>query len=99
MLAYIKKKDKNFSFHKLYHILMVILVGSKLELSELMKKMECSVKFQVPKDDVRLFDKVVFEVDGSPREQIMWPRHCIQGSWGSQLHRDLKVCTIFLGRV
>ena len=34
--------------------------------------------------------KVVFE--GPPMtEQKMWPAHCVQESWGSELHKELKV--------
>ena len=24
-------------------------------------------------------------------EQVLWPAHCVQESWGAQLHQDLKV--------
>jgi exosome complex component RRP4 len=35
-------------------------------------------------------DTVVFE--GPPMtEQKLWPRHCVQQSWGAELHKDLKV--------
>ena len=38
----------------------------------------------------RTYDKVTFE--GPPRtEQILWPRHCVQQSWGAQLHSELKL--------
>ncbi len=23
--------------------------------------------------------------------QTLWPRHCVQESWGAELHKDLKV--------
>lgn len=37
-----------------------------------------------------MYDTVIFE--GPPRiEQKMWPVHCIQGSWGSEIHPDLKI--------
>ena len=37
-----------------------------------------------------LYDTVVFE--GPPKtEQTLWPRHCVQESWGAELHKDLKV--------
>ena len=37
-----------------------------------------------------LYDTVTFE--GPPRmEQVLWPAHCVQESWGAQLHQDLKV--------
>ena len=29
---------------------------------------------------------------GPPKtEQTLWPRHCVQESWGAELHKDLKV--------
>ena len=24
-------------------------------------------------------------------EQVLWPAHCVQDSWGAELHKDLKV--------
>ncbi|CAG0891399.1 unnamed protein product [Darwinula stevensoni] len=36
------------------------------------------------------YDTVVFS-GPPPMEQKLWPRHCVQGSLGSQLHPDLKV--------
>ena len=37
-----------------------------------------------------VMDTVVFE--GPPMtEQTLWPRHCVQESWGAELHKDLKV--------
>ncbi|KAH9492660.1 hypothetical protein Btru_024413 [Bulinus truncatus] len=48
-------------------------------------------KSKVNTEDARIQDKVVFDVDGSPREQIMWPKHCVKGSIGAELHPDLKV--------
>ena len=30
-------------------------------------------------------------MQGPPRmEQVLWPRHCVQHSWGAELHKDLK---------
>jgi len=41
-------------------------------------------------EKVELCDMVIFE--GPPKtEQIMWPGHCVQTSWGAELHKDLKV--------
>ena len=38
----------------------------------------------------KAYDVVVFE--GPPKtEQILWPRHCVQESWGAELHKNLKV--------
>ena len=35
-------------------------------------------------------DVVVFE--GPPKtEQVLWPTHCVQESWGAEMHKDLKV--------
>jgi nicotinamidase-related amidase len=48
---------------------------------------------QVAPEDAKVYDVIVFDVhrNGVPMEQKMWPRHCVQGTWGSQLHQDLKV--------
>lgn len=35
-------------------------------------------------------DTVIFE-GPPPTVQKLWPSHCIQGSWGSELHTELKV--------
>ena len=47
--------------------------------------------FQITEPDkCNLYDTVVFE--GPPKtEQTLWPRHCVQESWGAELHKDLKV--------
>lgn len=40
--------------------------------------------------DARTFDTVIF--DGSPpMPQKLWPTHCIQNTWGSQVHDDLSI--------
>lgn len=40
--------------------------------------------------DARTFDTVIF--DGpSPISQLLWPAHCIQNTWGSQLCDELKI--------
>ncbi|VEN53953.1 unnamed protein product [Callosobruchus maculatus] len=44
----------------------------------------------IPQDKAQLYDTVVFEGD-PPVEQKLWPRHCVQNTWGSELHEDLKV--------
>ena len=46
---------------------------------------------QVQREQAEVYDVVVFDIDGEKREQIMWPPHCIQGSWGAELHSKLKV--------
>lgn len=41
-------------------------------------------------EDIAMFDEVTFQ--GPPRtDQKLWPRHCVQQSWGAQLHPDLIV--------
>jgi len=41
-------------------------------------------------DDLQVFDEVTFA--GPPKaDQKLWPRHCVQGSWGAKLHPDLIV--------
>ena len=48
-----------------------------------------SVQIQDP-SQAKVFDSVVFE--GPPvMEQKLWPAHAVQGTWGSELHKDLKV--------
>uniref|UniRef100_H2ZGM6 nicotinamidase n=1 Tax=Ciona savignyi TaxID=51511 RepID=H2ZGM6_CIOSA len=43
-------------------------------------------------DVAQVYNRVVFDVDnGVRREQVLWPVHCIQGSWGAELHKDLNV--------
>ncbi|KAL1462434.1 hypothetical protein WDU94_014268, partial [Cyamophila willieti] len=44
----------------------------------------------VSAEDAQTYDTVVF--DGAmPMKQRLWPRHCVQDSWGAELHKDLKV--------
>lgn len=41
-------------------------------------------------EEIQVYDTVIFE--GPPNiEQKLWPAHCIQGSWGSELHPNLKI--------
>ncbi|GFQ88567.1 nicotinamidase [Trichonephila clavata] len=44
----------------------------------------------VPHDEAKIFDTVIFE-GPPPIEQKLWPRHCVQNSWGSELHSELKI--------
>ncbi|RUS80313.1 hypothetical protein EGW08_011914 [Elysia chlorotica] len=46
---------------------------------------------KVTKEDAKVHDEPVFDIGGVSRQQHLWPRHCTQGSWGSELHSDLKV--------
>lgn len=44
----------------------------------------------VPKESAQVYDTVTFR--GPPLlTQRLWPRHCIQDSWGAELHKDLKI--------
>lgn len=51
--------------------------------------------FLVPSDpqsvtEAVAYDTVVFE--GPPiTEQKLWPKHCVQDSWGAEFHQGLKV--------
>lgn len=41
-------------------------------------------------DKASVYDTVVFT--GPPlTEQTLWPRHCVQETWGAEFHKDLKV--------
>lgn len=55
------------------------------------KKMDGVDKFKLKKltSKVQVFDTVLF--DDSQMEQKLWPIHCIQNSWGAQLHPKLRV--------
>ncbi|KAJ8679746.1 hypothetical protein QAD02_015533 [Eretmocerus hayati] len=44
----------------------------------------------IRKDEARVYDTVTFR--GPPlQKQRLWPRHCVQDSWGAELHPKLKV--------
>jgi len=49
------------------------------------------VDSKIATSKAEVYDKVVFDIDGKSREQIMWPPHCIQNSWGSKLHDNLLI--------
>lgn len=41
-------------------------------------------------NETKLYDTVIFE--GPPQmKQKLWPTHCVQQSWGSEIHCDLKI--------
>ncbi|KAF2365418.1 Isochorismatase-like [Trinorchestia longiramus] len=48
---------------------------------------------EIKAEDAQVYDVIVFDVhnNGHAMEQKMWPRHCVQDTWGSQLHQDLKL--------
>ncbi|XP_037943014.1 nicotinamidase-like [Teleopsis dalmanni] len=41
-------------------------------------------------DSAQVFDTVIF-AGPPPMKQRLWPRHCVQDSWGAELHKDLKI--------
>ncbi|KAK5984745.1 Pyrazinamidase and NiCotinamidase [Trichostrongylus colubriformis] len=49
------------------------------------RKIEQNTSCKEPK----AFDRVLFEAP--PVEQVLYPRHCVQGSWGAEIHPDLKI--------
>lgn len=70
----------SLDWHPQDHISFIDNVGNR--------KLDASSK--VSADEAQLMDTVVFE--GPPlTEQQLWPAHCVQNSWGSKLHDDLKV--------
>ncbi|CAG7726422.1 unnamed protein product [Allacma fusca] len=40
--------------------------------------------------DAKTYDTVTFE-GPPPFRQKLWPRHCVQNSWGAKLHENLKI--------
>lgn len=44
----------------------------------------------VAQEDAKVFDTVIFE-GPPPIEQKLWPRHCVQETWGSELHSELNI--------
>ncbi|CAB3224777.1 unnamed protein product [Arctia plantaginis] len=44
----------------------------------------------VSADKAQAYDTVVF-AGPPPMKQRLWPRHCVQDTWGAELHKDLKV--------
>lgn len=47
-------------------------------------------KSAVATENAKTFDTVIFDTT-PPVEQKLWPRHCVQNTWGADLHGDLKV--------
>lgn len=44
----------------------------------------------VSADKAQMYDTVIF-AGPPPMKQRLWPRHCVQDTWGAELHKDLKV--------
>lgn len=51
---------------------------------------------QIEPGDAAVYDTIIFDVheDGNAMDQRMWPKHCVQNTWGSELHKDLKVINL-----
>jgi nicotinamidase-related amidase len=41
-------------------------------------------------ENAAVFDTVIF-AGPPPMTQKLWPKHCVQDTWGSELHKDLKI--------
>ncbi|KAF5303581.1 hypothetical protein FQR65_LT08182 [Abscondita terminalis] len=41
-------------------------------------------------ETAKTYDTVIF-AGTPPMKQRLWPRHCVQDTWGSELHHDLKI--------
>lgn len=58
-----------------------------------------SFLIQLTNDEAQVYDTVIFEnenEDCKPMEQKLWPRHCVQKTWGAELHEDLKVTISYI---
>lgn len=44
---------------------------------------------QITKEMAKVFDTVIF---AQPHvTQKLWPKHCVKGTWGAELHKDLFI--------
>ncbi|KMQ95509.1 pyrazinamidase nicotinamidase [Lasius niger] len=51
---------------------------------------EVDISSNISKEAARVYDTVTFQ--GPPLlKQRLWPRHCVQDSWGAELHKGLKI--------
>ena len=68
---------------------MIDYCSSAISASFLLLAYVSTFQIQDP-SKAAVYDTVVFE--GPPMtEQTLWPRHCVQETWGAELHKDLKV--------
>ncbi|XP_012266788.2 nicotinamidase [Athalia rosae] len=44
----------------------------------------------VSKEEAKVYDTVTF-AGPPPLKQRLWPRHCVQDTWGAELHKDLLI--------
>lgn len=45
----------------------------------------------VAAENAHIFDTITFAASPQPIEQKLWPKHCVQNSWGAELHNNLKI--------
>ncbi len=62
------------------------------------KHHSASVHQSVKIEELNLFD-IVSLTKPVELKQVMWPDHCVQNSWGAELHKDLRVGLIFLHNI
>ncbi|CAL1532464.1 unnamed protein product [Lymnaea stagnalis] len=72
-----------YDWHPENHISFIETVDSR--------KIHPTSKVPVLRSAAKVQEKLTFDIDGIPREQILWPKHCVQGSFGAQLADTLKV--------
>lgn len=54
-----------------------------------LRKLDPDSKIQDP-TVAKVLDEVVYT--GPPKvTQTLWPRHCVQGTWGAEMHKDLAI--------
>lgn len=74
-------------YPKLFHFRMYFLL---FFFTFLTQSHSVSHLFQLNADNAAVYDTVIF-AGPPPMKQRLWPRHCVQDTWGSELHKDLKV--------
>ena len=57
----------------------------------MLKKKKLQIKIKVEADSAKVGDLAVFKGEEFAVDQILWPRHCQEDTWGAELHKDLKV--------
>ena len=47
----------------------------------------------VPAEKAKAFDTIIYSKPVVIKQKL-WPVHCVQGTWGAELHKELKVCSV-----
>lgn len=63
--------------------------SNHISFLENVEKRKLHPNTKVVRSEIKVMDTVIFE-GTPPTVQKLWPSHCVQGSWGSELHLDLK---------